>query len=229
MLSLLILFSFCPTTHAYLQRVKFDVHTTNQIDKQYVGFSVEIFDTESKNPPDVVISIKVIAPDDTVFELTTVHNWYTIDKAYWASFTADEFDSQVIPSGIYRVEVKAIKYGITIKQEDYCDATFLDLPVITDPIGGSTVGPSHIFWWTAVAEATYYRVQLREAGSDNFIYGSSEHKQQFKTSLNACMFPPGDLKPDGHYEIRVEPRGDSLDMDKRSRGDWVEFYTSHWE
>jgi hypothetical protein len=229
MLSLLILFSFCPTTHAYLQRVYFDVFTTNQIDRQYVGFWVEIRDTESKNPPDVVKSIKVTAPDDTVFEMTTTHNWYSIDKGYYAAFTADEFNSQVIPDGIYRVEVKAYKWGLTITQEDYCDATLLDLPVITDPIPGSTVGANHVFWWTAVAGASYYRVQLREAGSDNFIYGDSSHKHRFLTALNACIFPLGDLKPDRHYEIRVEPRNDTLDMDKRSRGDWVEFFTSHWE
>lgn len=223
----LIIFSFCPTTHAYLQRVIFDVFTKTTTGNQYLDVWIEIFDTERKNPPEFVKSIQVTAPDGTIFNLTTRDNWYAVDQGYFASYTAEDFESQVIPVGIYQVRVVA-KLGLTINQKDYCDVTFLDLPVITNLEAGSTVYPFHVFRWKPVPGATYYRVLLREAGSDNYIYGTSSHKQKFLTSRNSCKFPTGDLKPGGHYEIQIEPRADSLDMDKRSRGDWVEFFISTW-
>jgi hypothetical protein len=103
----------------------------------------------NKNPPDIISSITVTAPDGTVFSMNTDQNWLPYDKIYWGTYRADDFNSKQIPSGTYQVKVTAPEYNLEITETDVVDASVLAPPAITSPTDGATVNKDHVFWWTA--------------------------------------------------------------------------------
>ncbi len=226
-IALLIIFSFSFAAQAYVKKVYLNVWTTNYTNDQQLNVWLEIYDTVISNPPDAVKSIKVTAPDGTEFDLTTAMNWLQYDRGYWAQYRAEDFDSGVIPAGKYKVRVEAKEYNLVIEETDTIDATFLDPPVITSPSDGSTIGASHMFTWTAVPGAKYYRILLWHESWNEPVYWF--WRKRFYTDHTACILPRGDLRPDSYYRFRVEARSGSQDLDKRSRSDWIYFYTEHWE
>ena len=226
-LSFLFIFSFFATSQAYLQKVHFDVQTTNYTDDQQLNVWIGIEDTVSKNPPDDIESISVTAPDGTVFTMTTANNWLQYDRGYWQSYHAEDFNTDVIPGGEYKVLIKGKKFSLEIEETDTVDATFLEVPTITSPTDGSSVGRTPLIEWTAVPGATHYRILIWDEYSNEPVYWF--WRRRFYTDHNVCLLPLGDLRPDGYYRLRVEARAGSQDLDKRSRSDWIYFYTNHWE
>ncbi len=224
--ALVLFHSICPATHAYLCRVRFDVWTTNYSDYTDINMMVIPEDTNNQNPPDTITSITVTAPDNTVFTMNTVNNWFPYDRIFYGTYQADDFNSNRIPSGTYRVTVTAPEYNLQITETDFVTASVLTPPVITDPTDGATVGKDHVFWWTTVPGATYYRVLLWNEDWDDPVFWWWD--RQFRTNHNGVMFPNGVLKPGIQYKIRIEARDGSQDMDRRSRSDWIYFTTSNW-
>jgi hypothetical protein len=45
------------------------------------------------------------------------------------------------------------------------------------------------------------------------------------TDFNRVTMPPGALKPNCEYKLRIEARSGSQDLDLRSMSDWVYFKT----
>lgn len=226
-LSFLIIFSFCAVTQAYLRRIHVNVWTTNYTDDQQLNIWLEVWDTENKNPPEIITSIEVTAPDGTIFNMTD-DAWLPYDRGYWMAARAGDFDSTEIPSGVYKVKVVP-NSGWTIEQGDWIDATFLDPPVITYPTEGSTVVQPLTIRWNPVVGAKYYRVLLwNECWNEPVYWFWWNDSRKFYTNLPGAKIPLGQLKPNCSYRLRVEARSGSQDLDKRSRSVWVNFFTGSW-
>jgi hypothetical protein len=226
-LILLLFLSYCPSTHAYLQKVYFDVNTMNFNDRKELRVWLSVNDTNSKNPPDIVKSITITAPDNTVFTMNTANNWLPYDRGYYGNYSPEEFNSGDIPSGNYTVRVEGIEFNLAITDSDYNDASVLTPAAFTNLSNEQTGIPKdYIFYWTPVAGATHYRVQLWDENWNEPVYWYWD--RPFMTNHAACMFSEGDLRPNRRYRIRIEARSESQDLDKRSRSDWVYFTTGSW-
>lgn len=223
--ALLLIFSFSPASHAYLCRVIVDGCTTNYTDDTQLNIAVIPTDTTNQNPPDIISSITVTAPDGTVFTMNTDQNWLAYDRIYWGTYRADDFNFKRIPSGTYQVRVTAPVYNLEITETDVIDASVLAPPAITSPTDGATVNKDHVFWWTAVSGATYYRIWLWNESWNEPVYWCWEN--QFKTNHNGAQIPNGYLKPGFQYRMRIEARAGGQDLDKRSRSDWITFTVSN--
>jgi hypothetical protein len=205
-----------------------NVWTTNYTDDQQLNVWLEVKDTEIKNPPEIIASIEVTAPDGTIFNMTTAQNWLPYDRGYWMRARAEDFPLQVIPSGVYKVKVVP-NSGFTIEEEDEIDATFLAPPVITYPTEGSTVGSTPTFRWNPVPDAKYYRILLwNECWNEPVYWFWWNDSRKFYTNLPGAKIPLGQLLPNCSYSLRVEARSGSQDLDKRSRSVWVNFFTGSW-
>ena len=120
-----------------------------------------------------------------------------------------------------------LRLFFVINESDYNDGSVLDPPAFTNLTNEQTDVPKdHIFYWTAVSGATHYRVLIWNEDWNEPVYWFWD--RQFRTNHAACMFSNGDLKPNTQYKIRIEARGGSQDLDKRSRSDWINFTTSSW-
>ena len=227
-LTFVIMFSFCATSQAYLSRVYADVWTTNYTDDQQLNVWLEMWGTEEKNPPDIVNTIEVTAPDGTKFNMTTDQNWLPYDRGYWGRYRDADFMSGSIPAGVYKVKVvPKAGLGFPIEVEDEVDATFLSPPTITSPAPGAVVGPTPTFLWTAVPDATHYRILLYNESWGEPVFWFWWNRKFF-TDLPGAKIPLGQLKPNCEYSLRIEARSGVQDLDKRSRSDWLIFYTGSW-
>ena len=125
------------------------------------------------------------------------------------------------------MRVEGFEHGIAIIDSDDNDASTLPVPVFeTLPGDLQSVPKDFIFWWHTVEGATYYRVLLWNESWNEPVYWFWD--KQFRTNIRACMFPNGELKPNTNYKMRIEARGGSQDLDKRSRTDWLYFRTANW-
>ncbi len=222
-LFLLLFFTFCPAAQAYLSRISADVWTTNYTDpqQQQLNVWIGITDTQNKNPPDIIASIEVTAPDGSILNLSPIENWLQYDRGYWAAFNAADFDGQQIPAGLYKVKVTP-KNGFPIEQNDAIDATFLDPPVITFPTDGSTITTTPTIRWNPVPGATHYRILMWDDSWNEPVYWFwGNGYQKFFTDLPGAMIPLGKLKANHQYRLRIEARFGHQDLDKRSRSDWI--------
>ena len=80
-----------------------------------------------------------------------------------------------------------------------------------------------LFQWDLVdydAVPLYYRIDIRDAGTGDFVYQNSR-----TLDLNSFALPEGVLDPGGSYEwrIRVTDSGNWLEVQNRSQTDWVPF------
>ena len=223
--ALLLFLSIPATSQAYLREVRFDVYTTNYSDHTDINFVVIPKGTHNRNTPDIIASITVAAPDGTIFSMNTDDNWLPYDGIYYGQYQADDFNSNNIPSGTYTVTVTGIEYNLVITETDFNNASVLTPPVITDPADGATVDSDHLFLWTNVTGASYYRVLIWNESDDDPLYWW--WNRQFRTNHNGAIFPNGNLKPGLQYKMRIEARSGRLDLDKRSRSDWITFTVSN--
>jgi hypothetical protein len=223
--ALLLFLSICPASQAYLSEVRFNVWTTNYTDHTDMNIMVIPIDTHNQNPPDIISSIQVTAPDGTVFVMDTDQNWFPYDRIFYGTYQADDFNSKTIPSGTYKVKVTSPQYNIKITETDFNNASVLAPPAITSFPDGATIDKDHVFLWTYVSGASYYRVLLWNESWDDPVFWYWDI--QFRTSLTAALFPNGTFKPGHQYRIRIEARSGRQDLDKRSRSDWITFSISN--
>ena len=209
---------------AEIHKMNFNAWTGNFTDPadQRMCFWFDISDTNLR-PPDAVTSLMVQAPapDNTIFDLTD-HTWQEFDQGFWFSARAGDFKSGAIPSGTYRARVIDTS-GKQIIGSDYVSANFLEPPDITYPTDGSTLSSlTPTIMWTSVPGAMRYRIILQYEYGDP-IYWYSYHR--VFVYRNSFPIPKGALKPGNSYLIRIEARDSDKDLDKRSRSDWVQFFT----
>jgi hypothetical protein len=180
------------------------------------------------HPPDFVQEITVRAPDGQVFTLNPAKDWYVNDQAFYKDFRATDFDSGIIPGGIYRATVVPIS-GTGLVETDSISNTFLTVPTITSPDDGQTgVSSRPTFQWTSVRGATFYRIVLwinRLSGFSEPVY---DYSNSFSTDRTSIQVPKGVLKPNTTYRLQIQARGDSNDLDVRSQSSWVYFTTRNW-
>ena len=115
----------------------------------------------------------------------------------------------------------------TIICRDRVNGTLLDVPVITFPAEGAELGPTPLFRWDFVPGAKYYRIWLRDDSAGEWVYCSWQGLRRH-TNLTKFQMPLHVLKPNKSYSLRIEARTDDLDLDKRSRCDWLHFTTRSW-
>lgn len=209
--------------HAEIQDLYFDVKTTvNGNLSQRVDFWIEVKDSHSSHLPDVIKSIKVTAPDSTEFVLDPISAYLPFDAGYSRSFAAADFSGNIIPAGTYNVQITDINDNV-LTGADYIDGKFLNVPTITWPTEGATVGATPKFQWKNLPAAQLYRVLLYNETWDEPVYWYYNRKVQ--TQKNYFQIPSGILKANCNYSLRIEARTTTLDHDKRSRTDWLHFST----
>ena len=220
---LIVLCFFGAAAWAEIHSMVFNAWTTNYTDHQEMNFYIDISDTLAK-PPIAVSSLMVQAPDGTIFDMTD-HTWHEFDKYFWYSARPEDFDTGVIPSGRYYARV-IDRWGNQIINYDDVQVGFLDPPVLTNPTEGSTVGLTPTITWTAVPGALRYRIILYYGGhtsrGDPIYWYSYNVKFVYRTTF---PIPKGVLRPGTSYLIRIEARDTDKDLEKRSRSDWVQFFT----
>ena len=187
---------------------------------------VDVRDSHYAYAPDSVRSIRIKAPDGSIFYLDLSLDYLPWDRAFYKSYYPSDFDGGVIPTGWYGAKVKT-RSGTNIVQKDYVVDTFLPIPNVTYPTPGLTGVPqSPVITWDPVPGATVYEIRLfNESWRDWVYYYPSNRKWTHYTSHE---IPPGMLKPNCDYTIRIEARYLSPDFDMRSRSDWINFQTGSW-
>ena len=217
---------FTCSAQADMYRLKFDAFTSNFTDNQQLNVQVRVFDTEFMNPADFIDSITITAPDGTTFSMTIANNWVQYVDMFQGFYRADDFNSGKIPGGTYKVTVLALS-GKKLTSTDSVVASFLPVPVITLPAGGSIVGAAPTIKWQGVSGANEYRVLLWDEGRSMPVYWLWE--KQLYVNGTRYTLPLGDLRPKSSYRLAIEARAGYQDLDKKSRSDWISFNTKNWE
>lgn len=221
---------------AELSRVTFDARThvywdQNTTLKQTMHFFIEVFDTEFKNPPDVVTAMTIRAPDGTTFTLTPTANWSQIDKGYWAMYEASAFSGGTIPGGSYLLTVRA--GGVTIKTVDVVNpVTFITPSEMTYPTEGATSVPEDaLLEWTATSPAATtvrYGITIWNKDKNEPVYCMYAGVESVYTNRTQYTMPKGTLKPNTNYRIQIQARTNLQDTDARANSKWVNFTTGSW-
>jgi hypothetical protein len=224
-LSLLsVLCFFSAAARAEIHEMHFNAYTTNYTDRSRMDFWIRVSDTLAR-PPIVVSSLVVLAPDGTLFDMTN-HTWNDLTKDYFYAAQPEDFDTGVIPSGTYYARVIDL-WGNQIINYDDVQVGFLDPPVLTNPTEGSTVGLTPTITWNTVPGAMRYRILLyngdHTSRGDPIYWYAYNVKYVYRTSF---PIPKGVLRPGRSYLIQIEARDTDKDTEKRSRCDWVQFYTA---
>ena len=220
LLSLASIVLFAASSQAEMIRAFADLWTQQTSSEYGLSVWVEATDSELKHPPDFVDSITVEGPDGSV-ELDLATSWFDQDGGF---YTYIPFASP-ITDGVYTVTI--VGGATTIICRDRVNGTLLDVPSITFPSEGATLGPTPLFRWGAVSGAKYYRIWLYDISAGEWVYCSWSGRRR-QTNLSKFQMPLHVLKPNRNYRMRIEARSDALDLDKRSRSDWLNFSTRSW-
>jgi hypothetical protein len=191
-----------------------------------MAIQVEAYDSTNLDAPSFVKEISVRAPDGTHLSIHPTKNWLHTNNIYYKAFNASDFKSKNILGGTYYVTVTPF-VGTAITETDSLYATFLPVATITSPGDTETnVAATPTFYWTAVPGATHYRLRLWNNTRDEPVYWY--YNKVLTTDFNSVAMPPGALKPGCEYELRIEARSGSQDLDLRSQSDSVTFTTGNW-
>jgi hypothetical protein len=163
-----------------------------------------------------------MAPDGSVLSIHPTNNWLQTNSVYYRGFYASDFKYGKIPGGTYYVTVTPFS-GIAITESDSATAFFLPVATITSPGNDDTVSATPTFTWTPVSGATHYRLRLWNITRDEPVYWY--YNKGMTIDFNRVTMPPGALKPNCEYKLRIEARSGSQDLDMRSMSDWVYFKT----
>jgi len=227
-----MVFFFSANAQAVMVRVILNAFTTNFPDpaQKQMNLHIQVFDTIYGHPPAFVQTISVNAPDGSVFSVDPKKDWLPYSRVYWKGLYASDFVSDTIPGGTYYVTVTPVS-GSAIKELDSLDASFLPVSTVTSPADGAIgVGATPTFTWTGVSGASYYQVMLWNKTLNEPVYWFWDwHSEKvLHTDFARVTMPPGVLKPNSQYQLRIEARSGSQDLDKRSRSAWVNFTTGSW-
>jgi hypothetical protein len=100
---------------------------------------------------------------------------------------------------------------------------------VTYPTAGlAGVSATPKFTWNAVPGATFYRVMLWNVDWREPVWHSWDSRTLFNTDLLYAQVLKGLLKPNTRYEVQIQARGDSNDLDRRSQTSWIPFTTGSW-
>jgi hypothetical protein len=226
-----MIFFMAATSQAAMTRVILDAWTQNETDVNYrqMQLYIQVFDSLYARGPDFVKSIVVTAPDGiTKFSVHRQKDWLHLDNAYWKPLFASDFPDNKIQGGTYKVTVTP-NSGTAITESDAVNLSFLPVPTVTSPTDGTTgVIQAPTLAWTAASGATYYRLLLWDNSANEPVYWNYGGVPQLRTDLTSFKIPPGVLKPNRQYRLRIEARAATQDLDKRSRSPWVTFTTGVW-
>ena len=225
--AVVMFFFFCANTQAEMARVIVNCWTDNFTDtaQRQMGINVEVYDSTYLDPPSLVKQISVKAPDGSVLSIHPTNNWLHTNGVYYKGFYASDFKYGKIPGGTYHVTVTPFS-GSAITESDSVIATFLPVASINSPVNDETVGATPTFRWTAVSGATHYRLRLWNNTRNEPVFWY--YNRILTTDFNTVTMPPGALKPNCTYQLRIEARSGSQDLDLRSQSDWVTFKTGSW-
>ncbi len=224
-LGVLVIISLAAVAQAEVYKLAFYVWSQrNPNPPDQICFQINIADTQYRVPY-AIKSLKVLAPDNTEFDLTTGfgHEWM---NQFWASFNATNFISQTIPAGTYKCTL-IDKTGKTKTASETFTPAFLDPSTITSPVNNTTV-PSltPTFTWTAVTGAKLYRVYLfNESWKEPVYCPTLDGHGTLYVNQTRFIVPLGVLRPKSTYSLRVEARDSDKYLKKRSRSTWVTFST----
>lgn len=200
--------------HAEIYRLFFNPSTQNDpysTPEKTINFYIQVNDT-SLVGREAVTSLKVEAPDATVFDMTENY-WNESSLSFSGSFQASDFKSGKIPSGTYEATV-IDKSGKQLAASKKMTIGFLAQPKITDPVNGAgNVNPTPRIRWNMVTGAQYYRLVF------NGYFSIEVNKPQFTV-------PQGVLRPNTTYNIRIEAIDSDKGASKFSRSSWVTFTTA---
>jgi hypothetical protein len=239
-LAIVFVFSFLSVTaQAEIHKFYFNVWTTSYPGQPLqVGFYFEIADTNLR-VPDAISSLKIQAPDGTVFDLSTNYwkyweEWYQ-DLFIWKYAT--DFKTQTIPSGTYKATVvdKSTPAKTLVNSDSLTAAAVVPLPVatITNPPPVTPPNPPPILpleptlTWSRVTGAQFYRIYLFDESRKEEVYGVSRVGSQFlHVYTNSFKIPKGVLMPNHTYSLRIDARDNDKNLSRRSRTNWATFKTA---
>ena len=218
---LITVIGFALPAYAKIHMVNLNVLTNGEDDS--IQFWVEV-DDSTADPPSVVTSIIVTAPDGTTFDMTN-DTWYEATKTFDShkKFAAD-FLGGTIPSGLYKVKV-VDNIGTIINVTDRVTVNFLTPPEVTDPVEGSTVSSlTPTITWTSVPGAEAYRIHLWNSTWNHpiwwWVYPNIKYFNK-----NSFKIPTGILMSGFNYSIQIQARDTLKDCDNRATGTWRHFST----
>jgi nitrate reductase NapE component len=231
-LVILILLAWPLVCGAEVTRFWFNVWTTQVPDPdnpgtilQRLDITVQINDTRYR-PPDAIKSLKVTAPDKTVFTLT--QNWWSeLRQQFEANFYAQDFLGGKIPSGTYTATVTD-KSGLpALKSSKKLTVSFMAIPKVTTPFEGMVIDKlKPTIKWGKVAGAQYYQIHLNDVtpnkGEPIYMLGFARILEVYTTQFT---LQTGVLKPGRDYKLRVEARDSDKNMSRRGRSAWINFST----
>ena len=218
---LITVIGFALPAYAKIHMVILDVCTNGE--NQSIVFWVTV-DDSTADPPSVVASIIVTAPDGTTFDMTN-NTWNEASKIFGSvNKFAGDFWGGAIPSGLYKVTVMD-NTGTIINATDRVTVDFLTPPQVTDPVEGSTVSsltPKII--WTPVPGVEAYRIYLWNSTWNQPIWWWVSPNIKY-SNKHSFMIPPGVLMSGFNYNIQIQARDSIKDVDNRATGPWRHFST----
>lgn len=233
LVAVVLIFSLVSHSHAQtLTRAVLNCWTRVQPSTAGPEQQLQVFITVGSNPvghpPNFIRQISVSAPDGTVLSLDPDKDWLPTDFAFHKVFRNPDFIGGRIAGGTYRATVTPVS-GAAIVETDVVAASFLSIPVVTYPTANQTDVPARPrITWDAVPNATFYRVMIWNVDWREPVWHYYDSRMLYQTDLLFAQVPTGILKPNTRYEIQIQARGDSNDLDRRSQTAWIPFRTGTW-
>lgn len=228
-LALVSAFLLTANSWGEVYRATFDTWTDAYVNAKGETIEVVSFefrslaDTKGLRGPDSIRSVKVKAPDGTIFDLTG--SWSEWRNHYFARFSASAFTSLTLPGGRYQGTVVDKSGNKLIANKTLpTTLTFLPIPVITDPLPGATVSSLiPTISWDAVDGAQLYCLELVNASAGEPVYYYPHNR--IHVYRNSFTIPLNVLFPNTNYSVRIEARNSDKSMTMRSRSPWINFTT----
>jgi len=227
--ALLLMLSVQGVSQAEIYKLTFHAFTTHQPGpagpQQRMDLQVFLEDTVYR-APDALKSpggLVVTAPDGSTFDMSE-NCWVEWGQFFFTWKFASDFSSQSIPSGLYKVTATG-KNGKVLTGTDSVTVGFMNMPVVSFPANDSTLATlTPKLQWKQVAGATHYRITLTNESWREPVYSNVPH-HMVQTNSNYFIVPHGVLLPKCRYSLRIEARDNDKDLDRRSRSEWITFFT----
>ena len=228
LVAILGLVSWQTMVGATLYRMRFQINTvqrpgnpvpTNTI--KWVNVNIQVSDSLTR-PYDAVQSLTVTGPEPDAIPVNLTENWNEGAQAYTYGYPALPADA--VPAGTYTAVVVGKDAGpTTITQTATINGTFLNIPVITAPAGGSTINLLNpvIITWNAVAGAQYYNLFIQQTSTS-----APQWSATYPVYRTSYTVPAGILKPGATYKINLNAFDSDKLMTKQSQSLDVIFTTA---
>ncbi len=171
--------------------------------------------------PDSIASIRIEAPDGTIFnpspEPSPEGIWIPADKTFWFTPSASAFQNNQIPDGWYYITVTDFE-GYSHTVSEYVKVNPIQLAKNLQPSHRTIVESlTPTLSWDSVPRAAYYVVEISD--------GTTIIHRAYLSATQYTIPSSGNLSPSMTYNWRVRADDDISDNNNQSLTGYIQFLT----